>query len=170
MNYGSIKRSFVILMLLLAPCAASQAALVQFVVPLSGSQEFPVPGDSDGSGLANLIIDNVANTVSWNFTVNNIALPLTGAHIHQAAAGAAGLVVVNFSSQLSGAGLFDADLANVLANPTGYYVNLHNAEFTGGAIRGQLSAPVPLPAAFWLFGSGLLGLASLARRKFSQNK
>ena len=34
-----------------------------------------------------------------------------------------------------------------------------------GALYPFLMAPVPLPAAFWLFGSGLLGLAGMARRK-----
>jgi hypothetical protein len=30
-------------------------------------------------------------------------------------------------------------LAAILANPNGFYVNVHNAEFPDGAIRGQLS-------------------------------
>lgn len=165
MMHGSIVRSFLALLLVFTPYAATHAALVQFIVPLSGGQEAPGPGDADGNGLANLIIDDMANSISWAITVNNIALPLTGAHIHQGSVGIAGGVVVNFNSQLSGSGLIDADLANVLANPSGFYVNLHNASFPGGAIRGQLGAPVPLPAAVWLFGTGLLGLVGMASRK-----
>jgi hypothetical protein len=46
---------------------------------------------------------------------------------------------------------------------------LHNGEFPGGAIRGQicdpLPNPVPLPAAVWLLGSGLLGLIGVGRRR-----
>jgi hypothetical protein len=80
--------------------------------------------------------------------------------------------VVNFNAQLSGTNLVDADLANVAANPSGFYVNLHNSAFPGGAIRGQTSEPyrtvVPVPAALWLFGSGLLGLIGAARRKGSR--
>lgn len=166
MTHGSAVRRIVTVMLLVVPVTAPQAALVQFLVPLSGSEEFPGPGDPDGSGLADLTIDSVTNTISWNITVNNIALPLSGAHIHQAPAGVAGPIVVDFSAQLSGSGLVDADLANVLANPTGFYVNLHNSpDFPAGAIRGQLSAPVPLPSAVWLFGGGLLSLIGAARRK-----
>jgi hypothetical protein len=30
-------------------------------------------------------------------------------------------------------------VAAILANPADYYVNVHNAEFPGGAVRGQLS-------------------------------
>ena len=28
--------------------------------------------------------------------------------------------------------------ADILANPAGFYVNLHTADFPGGAVRGQL--------------------------------
>ncbi|WP_424206737.1 VPLPA-CTERM sorting domain-containing protein [Sulfuricaulis sp.] len=44
------------------------------------------------------------------------------------------------------------------------YFNIHTSMFTGGEIRGFL-APVPIPAAAWLFGSGLLGLIGVAQRK-----
>jgi hypothetical protein len=40
----------------------------------------------------------------------------------------------------------------------------------GGSYAGTLNlAPVPLPAAVWLFGSGLLGLGSLVRRRKQKN-
>ena len=32
----------------------------------------------------------------------------------------------------------DVVVADILANPEDYYVNVHNAEFPSGAIRGQL--------------------------------
>ena len=40
--------------------------------------------------------------------------------------------------------------------------------FQGSSIPGQFefrNSPVPIPAAVWLFGSGLLGLVGMARRK-----
>ena len=33
----------------------------------------------------------------------------------------------------------DAVTSAILANPAGYYVNIHNADFPDGAVRGQLS-------------------------------
>jgi hypothetical protein len=45
-------------------------------------------------------------------------------------------------------------------------VNFSDATF-GGSAYADVKAPVPIPAAAWLFGSGLLGLVGL-RRKFSK--
>lgn len=45
--------------------------------------------------------------------------------------------------------------------------NWYSISFDGvtGVIQGVDLAPVPVPAAVWLFGSGLLGLVGVARRK-----
>ena len=159
--------------LTLAWSASVSAAKVHLQVGMTGFQEVNASGqvdqgDPDGFGIADLHIDTVALTVDWNFTkVANIDLPLTGAHIHQNIAGKNGPVVVDFNGQLSGTGFGYADLANVIAHPENFYVNLHNTAFPGGAIRGQLGGPVPapIPMAVWLFGSGLLGLIGIARRR-----
>jgi hypothetical protein len=45
---------------------------------------------------------------------------------------------------------------------SGYNINLDFMKLTVTSVT-----PVPLPAAFWLFGSGLLGLIGVARRKAS---
>lgn len=153
--------------------AQANAALVHYQVAMSGFQQVGAPnqfnnGDPDGFGVADLLIDTTALTIDWNFMTANISLPLTGAHIHQNVFGQNGTVVVNFGAQLSGSGLYDTDLANIVANPTNFYVSLHNADFPNGALRGQignaLAAPVPIPAAIWLFGSGLLGLLGISRK------
>ena len=140
------------------------AAPTVFVVPMDGQQEVPGPGDPDGTGTAVLSIDPEALTIGWNITVNDIDLPITGAHIHQAPFGEAGPIVVDFDSQLSGTGLADPDLAAVLASPSSYYVNVHNAPYPAGAIRGQLGCPIPVPSALGLVVMGLVSLR-LSRRR-----
>ena len=165
---------FTVLLMGIGLASPAQANFLYFNVGLSGDQEVNAigqfdQGDPDGYGVAKLVIDTATNAIDWQFIVSGIDTPLTGAHIHSGAAGVNGPVVVNFNAQFSGANLVDADLANVAANPSGFYVNLHNSVFPGGAVRGQICDPyrtvVPVPAAVWLFGSGLLGLIGVARRK-----
>jgi hypothetical protein len=54
-----------------------------------------------------------------------------------------GGVVVNFDVANDGlSGCVEADkelIKDVRQNPSGYYVNVHNADFPPGAVRGQLS-------------------------------
>jgi len=144
----------------LAAACSAQADLYKFVVPMDGGQEvLPNVGDPDGTGTAILLIDSDALTIDWLIMVDDISLNLTGAHIHQGNAGANGPVRVDFAAQLSGSGLFDADLAGVLANPTGWYVNVHNTDHRGGAIRGQIGPGEIIPESTTLLGA--LGLGGL---------
>ncbi|MGR9051713.1 MAG: CHRD domain-containing protein [Gammaproteobacteria bacterium] len=147
----------------LAVNQVAQGALIKFDVALSGAQEVG-SGDPDGFGFAELFIDDILFKIDWNISVNNIAPTITGAHIHRANAGTNGPVVVNFANQLSGSGLFDADLEALLMNPTGYYVNIHTSQFPSGAIRGQLSQGkvIPEPPVFILM---LVGVTLLTRQK-----
>jgi hypothetical protein len=62
----------------------------------------------------------------------------------------------------SGAGAWVGD-----ANPV-WYGNGNSVQLTFATSGGVLAVdvqPVPVPAALWLFGSGLIGLVGLARRK-----
>ena len=118
-----------------------------FSAALNGANERPTAGDSDGTGSALVRIDRATNTVHYALLVSDIAAP-TAAHIHRGGSDVAGPVVVNFAPTFSAgadSGSVTASAAildEILANPGGFYVNVHNADFPGGAVRGQL-APAP---------------------------
>lgn len=51
------------------------------------------------------------------------------------------------------------------ANGTGFWFLSSTGDLTYNIASGGTTAPVPLPAAIWLLGSGLLGMAGIARRR-----
>jgi hypothetical protein len=116
------------------------------VATLSGANENP-PADPDGSGSATIRLNVGQGIVCWDYTVANIALPTTGAHIHAAPVGVNGAVVVPLRETNAGPWPLSGCRENVdpaliqaiIDFPERYYVNVHNSEFPGGAIRGQLS-------------------------------
>lgn len=143
---------FNVALALLASVALSGAASADvggrpFYAVLTGAAEIPGPGDANGSGTARITINPGKSEVCWKLTATDIA-PATLAHIHVGDATEAGGVVVTLTPPTSGtsSGCVFADpelTAAILANPAEYYVNVHNADFPGGAIRGQLSSKKP---------------------------
>jgi hypothetical protein len=121
-----------------------------FTTILLGANEFPGPGDPDGSGVAHVTLNYGQGEVCYDITVADIALPATGAHIHEAPAGAAGPIRVNFvppdsTGHTSGCvqNVDRARIIDILHNPENYYVNVHSTEHPPGAVRGQLSRSDP---------------------------
>ena len=68
-------------------------------------------------------------------------------------------------SETFGLASFSADLANGGRIEGGFMLTGDIASIFGGNTLIAKASPVPLPAAVWLFGSGLIGLAGIARRK-----
>jgi len=125
----------------------------QLTARLLGGNEVP-PADPDGRGLA--FVDTGRTRVCFAVLWTNIGPPIF-AHIHSGIAGVNGPVVVLFfdppeppgsppaalpDTITAAAGCIGGQSAALLRDirrhPSAYYVNVHNAEFPGGAIRGQL--------------------------------
>ena len=109
---------------------------------LTGAAEVPGPGDSDGTGAAQLTLNAGKNQICYELAVSNIGTA-TAAHIHSGAADAAGPVLLMLGPPASGsskdcATLEREKILEIIKSPENYYVNIHNAEFPDGAVRGQL--------------------------------
>ncbi|MDB5703068.1 MAG: hypothetical protein JWN66_184 [Sphingomonas bacterium] len=131
------------ILITLAVAMAATPALAADPVKLQATLAGSADTDPDGKGAATVTIDPGKNEVCYTLTVSGID-PATMAHIHKGAAGASGPVVVPFDAPTSGSsqGCKPATaevVAAILASPGDYYVNVHNAAFPKGAIRGQLS-------------------------------
>lgn len=134
------------LFLVLVLIAVPAGAVTTLAASLNGANEKPTAGDVDGAGFALVIIDPDAGTVRYALFAKDILTP-TAAHIHRGTADVAGSVVVNFNPSFSNgiaSGIVTTSntalLNEIIGNPGGFYVNIHNSEFPGGAIRGQLVA------------------------------
>lgn len=122
---------------------AAEDAGARFTAALDGDNEVaPVVGDPDGQGTATIRVNYGRSQVCYSISVVRI-VPATAAHIHLGAAGINGGVVVSLMPPSSGTSqgcvTVERDLAKaILQNPSDYYVNVHNAEHSRGALRGQL--------------------------------
>ena len=131
--------------LALPSVVASDAAGARRPTSLNGTEEI-LGGDSDGSGFAVIRLNVGRERVCWDLSVSNIA-PATAAHIHVAPVGVNGPIVVPLSPPTSGSsagcrdGVDPGLIQAIIDFPANYYVNVHNADFPGGALRGQLSNP-----------------------------
>ena len=110
---------------------------------LTGAAEVPGPGDLDGRGTAEIYINQGQGTLTYVINVENIS-PATGAHLHEAPAGSSGPIIVPLMAPSGGSSSGVVSISKELAkeirkNPAMYYVNVHNAAFPSGAVRGQLS-------------------------------
>ena len=143
-------------LLVMGAANAGAGTTVTLSAHLEGAQEVP-PADLDAKGKATVNIDVDAGTVCFDVKFERVGTPNRG-HIHRALAGANGPIVVPFFELLPGAapvadprhdalergGLEDcvtadpALLADIVAHPEAYYVNLHNTRYPGGAFRCQL--------------------------------
>lgn len=108
-------------------------------IRLAGTSEVPpIATSAYGTGTVNISADR--RVVA---TVSVLNMTPTAAHIHEAAAGANGPVIVPFTKisenafvAPEGARLTDAQYASYKAG--NLYVNVHSAKFPGGEVRAQI--------------------------------
>jgi hypothetical protein len=121
---------------------------------LAGTNELP-PTDPDGEGRARVKLHIDEGKVCFAVRFRDAGTPNRG-HIHVGDAATNGGIVVPLFELVADAtdprhdalesdraleGCVTADpalLEQIAADPDGYYVNLHNARFPGGVMRGQL--------------------------------
>ncbi len=177
------------------PVAANAVSI--FTGSMTGSQEVP-PNASPGTGPVQLTLSDDQNSLTIDLSFLGLTGGnVTAAHLHCCAGPGVNSPVAigfpGFPAATSGTynTIFDLTLAATF-NSTfvtnnggtaagaraaliaalfagGTYVNLHNQTFPGGEIRADL-APVPLPAAIWLFGLGLAGLGGARAQRLLQSR
>ncbi len=125
-----------------AQLAGEATGVEHWVTTLLGVRERPNVGDPDGNGVA-LVVPR-GDQAYYYLRVGNTQPP-TAAHIHRGKAGETGNVVLDLlPSFTNGVAVGTVNLAaslkaDIAANPEGFYVNVHTADFPGGAVRGQLT-------------------------------
>lgn len=114
-----------------------------FVADMAGANEIP-PADPNGRGTAAFRFQEGQTQVCFTLSARGITLPAAAAHIHRGTSSQNGGVVIGLTAPdangvSSGCVTAAAALVGeVVANPAGFYANVHTSQFPGGAIREQL--------------------------------
>ena len=115
---------------------------------LDGAQEIGNDGQrnaGDGNGRGSFSGIFKGDTLCYGLNVTNIGKPVA-AHIHEGSRGENGDVVVTLKHPRTGnpgaskqcLAVNSAIADDIRANPTRFYVNVHNERFPSGAVRGQI--------------------------------
>lgn len=178
---------------LLAVATAASASTLSFDATLSAATEHP-PGVSPATGFATLALDTTLNTLAVNVSFAGLTADPTAILVHCCAPpttnAAVALFLVGFPAATGGSFAETIDLtlpgsytASFLTlgggTPAGAestlitalsagegYLNIHDAVFPGGEIRGNFSAAaVPEPATLVLLSLGFAGLGLTRTRR-----
>jgi CHRD domain len=137
---------------------------VRFAATLAPAQETPPIQNAESTGSGNSTMDftitrdanSAISNATVNFQVNMSGFPastvVTIAHIHTGATGVSGPILISTTVNpgevvlSGGAGNFSrvavpvktTDMEAILANPAGFYFNVHTSLNPAGVMRGQL--------------------------------
>jgi len=125
------------------------------------------------------VVANDLNTIGWNGTGGNTGVDTTGAAAYNPLAdtvNAGNMNGLDFSGAIGTAlnfyNLFITTVGRTGTSNITEYANANGAGFWFLSSTGDLTwnvplaqSSVPLPAAFWLFASGIAGLGAIARRR-----
>ncbi len=135
---------------------------VRFLALLKGNLEVP-PVKTKASGGGTFMLSAGEDTLRFNLRVTQLSAAITGAHFHNAAAGALGPAVRTITANFSGdvaSGIWTrsdnepltpALVTELLAG--NFYVNIRTASNPSGEIRGQLWRDTPVQLFAALSGS-----------------
>jgi hypothetical protein len=144
----------VVLALAAGAGARSQASQIRVTTTLTAAQEVPAPGgevaQARGTFTATVTRSATGATVAWRLTFHDLTGNATAAHIHVAATGEPGPVVVPLCGPCedgaTGSGSMDAAAVTALQQGRAY-VNIHTPLNKAGEIRGQLAIVASVRAA-----------------------
>ena len=127
---------------------------VTFVAQMSGTKERPNANGSPATGVATYVLKG--NTITYTLTASGLTAPASASHLHIGGPDVAGPVLVPYvtanvstgqitsgsidlSGQITnGSVSISGDSLRALLNNGNAYSNIHNANYPGGEIRGQL--------------------------------